>query len=307
MKRANAIAGAIALALWVSGSTAADLRSQAADREFHEALKLTPNLENGRKIYQVCTVCHRPEGWGSSDGRYPQIAGQLASVIIKQLADIRARNRDNPTMRPFASPRLLGGPQEIADVAAYVSQLPMDPFTIKGSGFDLEHGKKLYQENCADCHGDNGEGDAGKHIPRIHGQNIHYLTRQFEWIRIGKRRNADPKMVKQIRRFSPRDEAAVLDYVSHLKPPPEKLAKPGWQNPDFPNYARVPMPQPRRSRFEPPQPPQPPQPPVPPAFAGEAPQMPEPPAFGEPPQPPAFAPQPPQPPEPPVFRPMSKN
>ncbi len=286
MSRIGCITGIGLLVLSMSGNAVADRRSEAADREFHQALKLTPDLENGRKVYQVCTVCHRPEGWGSSDGRYPQIAGQLASVIIKQLADIRARNRDNPTMRPFASPQLLGGPQEIADVAAYVSQLPMDPFSIKGSGFDLEYGKKLYQDNCADCHGDKGEGDAGKHIPAIYGQNIRYLTRQFEWIRIGKRRNADSKMAKQIRRFSPRDEAAVLDYVSHLMPPEEKLAKPGWQNPDFPNYARVPMPVTARSRFERPQPPQPPE------FSGQ------------PPQPPEFMMQPPEPPEPPVFRPM---
>ncbi len=287
MNRIGAIAAGVLLALSISGNAIADRRSEAADREFHEALKLTPDLENGRKVYQVCTVCHRPEGWGSSDGRYPQIAGQLASVVIKQLADIRARNRDNPTMRPFASPQLLGGPQEIADVAAYVSQLPMDPFSVKGSGFDLEYGKKLYQENCADCHGDQGEGDPGKHIPLIQGQNIRYLTRQFEWIRIGKRRNADSKMVKQIRRFSPRDEAAVLDYTSHLLPPKEKLAKPGWQNPDFPNYARVPMPAAPRSRFEPPPPPERPE------------------YFGQPPRPPEFMMQPPEPPEPPKFRPMN--
>ncbi len=70
--------------------------------EYEQALNLTPNLENGKKAYFMCTVCHRPEGWGSKDGVYPQVAGQLSTVTIKQLADIRARNRDNPTMRPFA-------------------------------------------------------------------------------------------------------------------------------------------------------------------------------------------------------------
>jgi hypothetical protein len=47
-------------------------------------------------------------------------------------------------------------------------------------------------------------------------------------------------MVKQIRRFTPREEFAVLDYVSRIRPPREKLATPGWQNPDFPDYARQP-------------------------------------------------------------------
>ena len=108
--------------------------SDQAMQEYTEALKLTPNLENGRKIYHICTVCHTPEGWGLESGAYPQVAGQLRTVIIKQLADIRARNRDNPTMLPFTSPKLLGGAQEIADVAAYISQLPMTPHNGKEIG-----------------------------------------------------------------------------------------------------------------------------------------------------------------------------
>jgi len=212
--------------------------AESARAEVEAALKLTPDLNNGRKVYMVCTVCHRPEGWGRSDGRYPQIAGQLPGVTIKQLADIRARNRDNPTMRPFTSPQLLGGAQEIADVAAYIAQLPMNPNNSVGPGTDLEYGEKIYIDNCQDCHGRNGEGDSAEYAPRIQGQHIDYLIRQFHWIRVGKRRNADQKMVKQIRRFTPRDEIAVLDYVSRLKPPAGQLAAPGWQNPDFPNYYR---------------------------------------------------------------------
>lgn len=215
---------------------------EEAAREVEKAIHLTPDVENGKKVYMICTVCHRPEGWASPDGRYPQIAGQQASVLIKQLADIRARNRDNPTMLPFTSPRLLGGAQEIADVAAYISQLPMSPNTLVGPGYELELGERLYKEECAECHGQEGEGDKKDHIPLIQGQNFHYLVRQFDWIRSGKRRNADSKMVKQIQRFSPRDEYAVLDYVSRIKPPEQKVAKPGWLNPDFPNYARMPLP-----------------------------------------------------------------
>ena len=79
-----------------------------AGTEFDKALSLQPDLENGRKLYLTCAVCHGPEGWGSPDGYYPQIAGQIDSVIIKQLADIRSRNRDNPTMYPFSKPSRSG-------------------------------------------------------------------------------------------------------------------------------------------------------------------------------------------------------
>ncbi|AKH20478.1 c-type cytochrome [Sedimenticola thiotaurini] len=213
---------------------------EEAAREVEKALHLTPDPDNGRKVYMICTVCHGPEGWASPDGMYPQIAGQQASVLIKQLADIRARNRDNPTMRPFTSPRLLGGAQEIADVAAYIAALPMNPNNMVGPGFDLALGERLYKDQCAECHGASGEGDADDHIPLIQGQNYFYLIRQFDWIRTGKRRNADKKMVRQIQRFSQREEYAVLDYVSRIRPPAEKLAPAGWLNPDFPDYVRPP-------------------------------------------------------------------
>ena len=229
---------ALVLFFGVWGQPALAQPPEEAAKEVEAALHLTPNPENGKRIYQICAVCHTPEGWGTESGYYPQIAGQLPDVTIKQLADIRARNRDNPTMLPFASPRLLGGVQEIADVAAYIAKLPMDPHNAVGPGVDLDYGKKLFEENCADCHGNQGEGNAKKHSPRIQGQHFNYLRRQFDWIRSGRRRNADKEMVAQIRRFTPRDEMAVLDYVSRLRPPAEMVAQPGWQNPDFPKFAR---------------------------------------------------------------------
>jgi cytochrome c553 len=221
----------------LTGGAVAGTAEEAA-QEYEQALKLTPNLENGKRVYKICAVCHMPEGWGLESGGYPQVAGQHRSVIIKQLADIRARNRDNPTMRPFTSPALLGGVQEIADVAAYIETLPMTPTNGKGPGRDLELGEKLYKDNCTECHGDKGEGDAVEHIPAIAGQHYRYLMRQFEWIKMGRRRNADKKMVKQIRGFRHQDVAAVLDFVSRLAPPDGKVAEMNWKNPDFPKFSR---------------------------------------------------------------------
>lgn len=201
--------------------------------EKDEAMKLTPNLENGKNVYEVCAACHLPEGSGSKDGTFPQIAGQHFEVIIKQLSDIRALNRDNPTMYPFALPKEIGGVQAISDVAAYIAKLPMTPDNGEGPGKDLELGAKLYADNCVKCHGEKGEGKHEKWYPLIQGQHFNYLIRQFREIKGGKRRNSNPEMVKQIAGFSERDVEAVMDYVSRLKPPKERLAPPGWQNPDY--------------------------------------------------------------------------
>jgi len=59
------------------------------------ALTLKPDLENGLEVYEVCSACHLPEGWGTKEGTFPQLAGQHRKVLVKQLADIRALNRDN--------------------------------------------------------------------------------------------------------------------------------------------------------------------------------------------------------------------
>ncbi len=241
-----ALALAAAATAFVVGGAAADsgpvkgksigeagYKWNAAKGEEEEALKDTPNIKNGRDVFEVCSACHMPEGWGKQDGTFPQLAGQHYKVIIKQLSDIRAGNRDNPTMYPFALPSQIGGPQAIADVAGYIQTLKMDPNNGKGDGKDLELGKKLFADNCAKCHGDRGQGNNDKFFPRLEAQHYKYLLRQFEAIKAGKRRNANPDMVKQIHAFTDRETHAVLDYVSRLQPPADKVAPVGWTNPDF--------------------------------------------------------------------------
>jgi len=236
------VSGFLVVAMPARGADAPEATAaEVAKAEYAQVMALEPNVDNGRKVYLTCAVCHSPEGWGTSDGSYPQIAGQLRTVIIKQLADIRARNRDNPLMYPFSVPRILGGPQNVADVAAYVATLPMTADNGKGPGVDLELGAELYQTHCQNCHGKAGEGNEQEHLPQIAGQHFNYLMRQFNAIRSGRRKNSDPEMVKQIQQFTPRDQMAVLDYTSRLSPPEGKVAAAGWTNPDFPTFVRQPL------------------------------------------------------------------
>ena len=233
MKVSTTLINAFVIAMGIATSGAA-LAWNEGGGEQEEAMNLKPDRENGRNVYEVCAACHLSEGWGTEDGTFPQLAGQHKGVLIKQLADIRARNRDNPTMYPFALPESIGDTQALADVVSYIQTIPMNPANGVGDGTDLVLGEKLYKDNCVNCHGEKGEGNLEKLYPRIQGQHYKYMLRQFEWIRDGKRRNANPDMVTQIKSFSDKDMRAVIDYVSRSKPPKEDLAPSAdWLNPDF--------------------------------------------------------------------------
>jgi cytochrome c553 len=196
--------------------------------ESSAALQLEGDYERGRAIYENCGVCHMPEGWGTPNGAYPQIAGQHRRVVIKQLADIRALNRDNPSMYPFAIPEEIGGVQAIADVALYIENLKMTTATGKGSGEDLLHGETLYRDHCAECHGRWGEGKAEEAYPLIQGQHYLYLLRQLNWFQNGKRRNVNKQMARVIRDFDKRDFKALADYISRLAPSEDKRSPITW-------------------------------------------------------------------------------
>lgn len=184
-----------------------------------EALKLKGHVRAGRESYEMCSACHLPSGAGRPDGSIPQLAGQHATVLIKQIADIRAGLRDNPAMYRYAM--TLSDPQELADVAAYIQTLciPLDHGKGTGDAALLAKGKALYVKECTACHGANGEGDANRFYPVLAGQHYKYLLRQVTAIRDGKRRNADPEMVEVVKNYSDQDLDAVVEYMASLSMP----------------------------------------------------------------------------------------
>ena len=193
----------------------------AQEGEKMEALHLKGDVVNGEEAYEICGACHLPSGAGRPDGTFPQLAGQHTTVLIKQMADIRAGLRDNPTMYPFAV--TLVDPQELADVSAYIESLGIPPEHGKYEGADaaiqVSQGKELYEKQCKECHGANGEGEKAKFYPVIAGQHYKYLLRQMTEIRDGHRRNANPDMVKVIKPYTDDQLVAISAYQASLKMP----------------------------------------------------------------------------------------
>jgi cytochrome c553 len=209
---------ACAASIWLVGSTggASSAGGDAAEAELAAALAAAGDPARGREAYLSCAVCHLENGAGRPDGTFPQLAGQHAEVITKQLVDIRSGRRANPLMQPYAE-RLADG-QAIADVALYVSALPIPAEHGVGPATDLAHGADLYARDCARCHGARGEGDGPRLVPRLAGQHYLYLLRQIRDIGASRRHNAHPEMIELVAGYPDRDLRALVDYASRLRP-----------------------------------------------------------------------------------------
>lgn len=179
------------------------------------ALRAKGDATSGAITFEICQGCHRAGALGRPDGTYPRLAGQHDTVLIKQMTDVRAGRRSNPRMLPFADRHVLT-PQEIADVAAYLSRLPSPPNNGRGSGQGLDAAQRSYAQRCAQCHGERGEGDASLFYPRVSGQHYLYMRREMIEIRDGVRGNANPRMRQVVRSMSDAELDALSDYMSRL-------------------------------------------------------------------------------------------
>jgi cytochrome c553 len=175
----------------------------------------TGDAAAGEVEFEVCQGCHRDAGAGRVNGSYPRLAGQHASVMVKQIDDIRSGRRLNHRMLPFVDESVLGR-QQVADVAAYLQAQPVTADNGKGPGTDLARGRALYERDCARCHGAVGEGDAQRIVPRLSGQHYLYLLREARAIRDGSRGNGNTEMAELITGYDDADLEAVFDFVSRL-------------------------------------------------------------------------------------------
>ncbi len=194
--------------------------------EKNAALTLMGDAKAGEDTYQAyCAACHLPSGGGNPDGGIPQLAGQHRTVLIKQLADIRAGLRDNPTMYPFASG--LPDAQALADVASYIATLCIPrgagQYEAPDAAEQITYGKRLYETECSQCHGLSGDGMQEKFYPLLAGQHYAYLLRQLADIRDGKRGNAHPDMVRLIAQYDNAQLVALSAYQASLATRPR-----GW-------------------------------------------------------------------------------
>jgi cytochrome c553 len=171
------------------------------------------SIGRGATLAQRCAICHGPTGISRADS--PNLAGQYASVIDKELIDFRSGARTNAVMSPFAVDL---SDQDIADLAVYYAYLPrlpaFHPVEQLPKPRVVIYGAPMRGiAPCGSCHGslDNKIGS-----PWLEGQSEAYLKAQLRAFASGQRTNDISQQMRNIARaMTPQeiDEAAAY-YAS---------------------------------------------------------------------------------------------
>lgn len=188
------------------------------------ALAQEGDAQRGQAAAATCTACHQANGSGMNipgGESWPRLAGLDAGYIAKQLHDFKQGRRQNASMMPFAA---MLSDEQIADVAAYYSQMPITPAQGGEDASDamLTRGQQLaergdwddYIVSCKSCHGPGGKG-AGSDFPGIASQHAGYISNQLHAWKNDARSN-DPQNLMGViaKRMSDEDIQAVSAWYA---------------------------------------------------------------------------------------------
>lgn len=190
--------------------------------ELQAVLALPGDATRGAEVFkEECQGCHRSDASGNARKAIPRLSGQHATVVLKQIVDIRSGSRINLPMKAFVDDPALSL-QHFADIAVYLQSLPPAGMQGQGPGTAVTSGQGLYERDCAACHGAQAEGRADLFYPRLVTQHYSYLLREIGLIRDGGRGNSNPAMVQLVKAYTPEQMQDVADYLSRLPAPGQK-------------------------------------------------------------------------------------
>ncbi len=178
----------------------------------------------GKAKSELCHGCHGVDGMSIDPTTFPNLAGQYAGYIFKQVQDFQLGNRQDDTMSAMAA--MVTSKEDLRDIAVYFqSQKKM-----KGKPTSTalaKQGAKIFKDGvaksgvygCVNCHGKDGKGKGPNNslFPVIGGQTKAYLVKQLNDLKSGKRKNDPAGMMGDIaKKLSDKDIQAVAEYLSGL-------------------------------------------------------------------------------------------
>jgi len=170
------------------------------------------SIGRGATLALRCAMCHGARGL--SNANTPNLAGQYAIVIYKQLADFQSGARASAVMAPLVHDL---SDQDMRDLAAYYAYLPR-LHAVRGSGpaprIVVSGAPMRNIPPCGACHGELAE-KVG--TPWLEDQPVAYLQAQLRDFASSTRRNdIDEQMRNIARNMTPAEivEAAQF-YGTH--------------------------------------------------------------------------------------------
>jgi cytochrome c553 len=170
------------------------------------------SIGRGATLGMQCSMCHGARGLSEADS--PNLAGQYAPAIYKQLQDYKSGARSSAIM----SPRVVGlTDQDMRDLAAYYAYLPRLPAYHPAKAGPVpqivESGAPMRNiPPCAACHGSLGY-KAGSLW--LEGESPVYLRAQLAAFASGARHNDISQQMRNVARgMSPAEIQQAADYYA---------------------------------------------------------------------------------------------
>ena len=179
------------------------------------------NKEAGQAKSATCLACHGMEG-NSANPEWPNLAGQHASYVARQLKHFKAGERTNPLMSPMA---MTLADQDVEDLAVYYASTTPRP-TGEAEPSKVKLGERLYRAGnpsagvpaCAGCHGPSGAGNPGASYPRVGGQHAVYAAAQLRAYKSGARATDPNAIMRTITaRLTEQEIDAVASYLQGMR------------------------------------------------------------------------------------------
>ncbi len=170
-----------------------------------------------------CASCHGQDGHGYDKTRGPAIAGLPEYYVMRQVEKFRAGLRgglepEEGDVYAMHRETVELTDELFRDLAAYVAGFEPRRAIHSVAG-DIERGKQLYANQCAECHGADAEGDTAKESPPLHGFQDWYVIQQIQRFKTDKRQG-DPKnpdsvaMHEVARQMKQRDIRSIAAFVT---------------------------------------------------------------------------------------------
>lgn len=197
------------------GAARADSRNAevGVDVNLGQAMHAEPNEARGRHIYErYCQQCHRVQATGWPEKQIPALAGQHYSYLVKQMVDFLDRARPTAVMHEQAIHSGMLNAQRIADVMAYVANLPPAASVQAGPATMVRQGQETYRQGCQHCHGADARGNADLWAPALRDQHYGYLLKQMQ--AMTDRSNVSEDLHHVFGAYQPAQLQAVADWLS---------------------------------------------------------------------------------------------